>query len=106
PKPLRIGGITVSGSIRSRAYFWDWFEPSAGNNAYQYSGSLFRVAFSQNRDSWGWNAEFAAPILLGMPTDAVGAGPQQGALGLGANYASANTGHGNAAMLFPKQLYI
>ncbi len=104
--PIRIGGVTVSGSVRSRVYFWDWFEPAAGNNDYQYSGSLFRVGFSQSRDGWSWNAEFAVPVLLGLPAGATGTGPQQGALGLGANYLSANSGSRNTAMLFPKQVYI
>ncbi len=97
--------INFSGSIRSRVYFWDWFEPAAGNNTYQYSGTLFRAGFSQSRDSWDWNAEFALPVLLGLPLNSTGAGPQQGALGLGSNYLSANSGSRNAAMIFPKQLY-
>lgn len=106
PAPLKIGGVTVSGSLRARLYAWDWFQPSAGNNNYAYSGNIFRIGFSQTHDSWDWNAEFAVPFLLGMPTDAVGAGPQQGALGLGANYAAAHPGHRTAAMIFPKQLYV
>jgi hypothetical protein len=43
--------------------------------------------------------------MLGLPTNATGTGPQQGALGLGANYFSANGGVQNTAMIFPKQLY-
>jgi hypothetical protein len=104
--PLKIGGVTVSGSLRLRVYFWDWFEPAAGNNNYQYSGNIFRIAFSQSRGSWDWNAEFAAPFLLGLPSTATGTGPQQGALGLGANYYSASGGNRNTAMIFPKNLYI
>src|SRR5579883_129646 len=103
--PIRIGDLTLSGSVRSRVYFWDWFQPAAGENQYQYSGSLFRIGLSQSRDAWDWNAEFAVPVLLGLPANATGTGPQQGALGLGANYLSANTGSRNAAMVFPKQLY-
>jgi hypothetical protein len=105
-QPIKIGDVTVTGSLRSRVYFWDWFEPAAGNNNYQYSGNLLRIGFSQNRGSWDWNAEFAAPFLLGLPANAVGTGPQQGALGLGSNYFTANGGNQNAAMIFPKQLYI
>lgn len=104
--PIKIGGVTVSGSIRSRVYFWDWFEPKSGNNDYQYSGNLLRLSFSQRQDTWDWNAEFAVPFLLGLPSNATGTGPQQGALGLGSNYASANSGRQNAAMIFPKQLYV
>jgi hypothetical protein len=103
--PIKIGGVTITGSIRTRVYFWDWFEPTAGNNTYQYSGTLFRAGFSQSRDAWDWNAEFAVPLLLGLPLNATGTGPQQGALGLGSNYISANSGSRNTAMIFPKQLY-
>ncbi|HEV3202647.1 MAG TPA: alginate export family protein [Bryobacteraceae bacterium] len=104
--PIKVGGITVTGSLRSRLYFWDWFQPAAGNNTYQYSGNLFRIGLSQSRDTWDWNAEFAVPFLLGLPSTATGTGPQQGALGLGANYFSANSASRNTAMIFPKQLYL
>ncbi len=104
--PIKLGDVTVTGSLRSRLYGWDWFEPAAGENGYAYSGNLLRVSFSQNRDNWGWNAEFAVPFLLGLPSNAVGTGPQQGALGLGANYLAANGGSQNTAMIFPKQLYL
>jgi hypothetical protein len=103
--PIKLGNVTVTGTLRSRAYFWDWFEPAAGNNDYQYSGNILRIGFSRKVDSWDWNAEFAAPFLLGLPSRANGTGAQQGALGLGSNYASANDGRQNAAMIFPKQLY-
>jgi hypothetical protein len=106
PAPIKLGGVTVSGSLRVRLYDWDWFQPTTGNNSYVYSGNLFRIGFSQRHDSWDWNAEFAVPFLLGMPVNATGSGPNQGALGLGANYASANPGTRNTAMLFPKQLFV
>ena len=106
PAPIKLGSVTVSGSIRSRVYFWDWFQPTSGNNSYQYSGNIFRIGLSQRRDSWDWNAEFAVPFLLGMPANATGTGPQQGALGLGSNYVAANSGSRNTAMIFPKQLFI
>jgi len=105
PEPIKIGGITVSGSIRTRLYGWDWFQPVSGNNNYEYFSTLLRVGLSQKRDTWDWNAEFAVPLLLGLPSNATGTGPQQGALGLGANYFAANGNSQNAAMIFPKQLY-
>jgi hypothetical protein len=105
PAPVKIGDVTVSGSVRSRMYVWDWFQPAAGDNSYVYSGSLFRLGLSQSRDSWDWNVELAAPVLLGLPSTATGTGPQQGALGLGSNYSAAN-GSSNAAMIFPKQLFV
>jgi hypothetical protein len=104
--PIKLGSLTVTGSLRSRVYFWDWFQPTAGNNNYQYSGNIFRIGFSQNRYTWDWNAEFAVPFLLGLPANATGTGANQGALGLGSNYVSANPGSQNTAMIFPKQLYV
>jgi hypothetical protein len=103
---IQLGGINITGSLRARLYGWDWFQPTAGDNSYAYSGDLLRVSFSQSREKWDWNAEFAVPFLLGLPASPTGTGAQQGALGLGANYLSANSGNQNAAMLFPKQLYI
>jgi hypothetical protein len=106
PGPLRLGDITITGTLRSRAYGWDWFQPTAGNNNYAYSGNFLRLNLSQNRHTWQWNTELAIPFLLGMPTGATGTGPQQGALGFGSNYLSANKGNQNAAMIFPRQLYV
>src|SRR5260370_25644769 len=65
--PIKLGGVTFSGSLRSRLYVWDWFQPASGNNSYAYTGNILRVGFSQNRDTWDWNAEFAVPFLLGLP---------------------------------------
>jgi hypothetical protein len=102
--PIKPGSVTVTGSLRSRLYDWDWFQPASGNNSYLYSGNILRLEFSESRDTWHWNAEFAVPFLLGLPSNATGTGPQQG--GLGSNYLSANGGAQNAAMIFPKQLYL
>src|SRR5260370_39319222 len=104
--PIKLGNIPVTGSLRPRLYAWDWFQPTAGNNSYQDSGNIFRIGFSQNRDTWDWNAEFAVPFLLGLPSNATGTGSQPGALGLGSNYFAANSGSHNTAMIFPKQLYV
>lgn len=97
PEPLKLGGVTVSGSVRARVYGWDWFHANTGESTYAHSGNLLRIAFSQAHESWDWTAEFAAPVLLGMPANA---------LGLGANYRAANDGAANAAMIFPKQLHV
>jgi hypothetical protein len=99
--PIKIGDVTFSGSLRSRMYDWDWFQPTSGNNSYIYSGNLLRLGLSENRDGWDWNAEFAVPFLLGLPLNATGTGSQQGALGLGSNYLAANSGSRNTAMIFP-----
>src|SRR2546422_5028224 len=36
------------------------------------SGNLLRFGFSQNRETWDWNAEFAVPFLLGLPANPIG----------------------------------
>ena len=84
----------------------DWFQPTSGDNTYLYSGNLLRLGISQHRNRSDWNAEFGVPFLVGLPGDATGTGSQQGALGFGANYFTANGNSRNAAMIFPKQLYV
>src|SRR5262249_37176972 len=106
PAPMKLGDVTVTGTLRSRVYAWDWFQPTSGNNEYQYPSNLLRVTFPETRRTWRWEAELAVPLLLGLPADATGTGPQQGALGFGSNYSTANKGNQNTAMVFPRQLYI
>jgi len=103
--PLRLGDITVTGSLRVRGYAWDWFEASTGENLYGYSGDLLRVNFIEQRKGWEWDAELAAPFLLGLPDRATAPAPQ-GALGLGSNYYSSNGNSQYSGMVFPKQAYV
>ncbi len=105
PDAIQLGDVTFSATLRTRAYAWDWFRP-AGNfqNAYGYSGDLLRLNFAEKRGAFDFDAEIAVPFLLDMPNRAT-APPPQGALGLGANYYSANGNHQYSAMAFPKQLY-
>lgn len=101
---LKLGDVAVTGSLRARLYVWNWFQPATGENQYQYSGNLLRVNLAEKRGHFDWDAEFAVPFFLGLPTGATDPAPQ-GALGLGANYYSANRNNRNTAMIFPKQLY-
>ncbi len=103
--PMKLGDVTITGTFRTRAYAWDWFEPSSGNNQYGYSGNLLRVNLTEHRKGWDWDAELAAPFLLGLPDTATAPAPQ-GALGLGSNYYSANGNSQYSGMVFPKQLYV
>ena len=105
PAPLTIGGITITGSFRTRAEDWTWFKSDTGDGSYLYSGNLFRLAFSQSKESFDWQFEFAAPFLLGLPDNAIAAGAQ-GQLGLGASYFLANNRSQNSAMLFAKQGFL
>ena len=103
--PMKLGDVTVTGTFRARGYGWDWFEPTAGDNQYAYSGNLLRVNFAEQRKGWEWDTELAAPFLLGLPDHATAAAPQ-GALGLGSNYYSANSNSQYSGMVFPKQVYV
>src|SRR5215469_1951882 len=47
PKPLQIGPVTVTGSLRARLYVWDWFEAPPYRNQYENSGNLLRVSFAE-----------------------------------------------------------
>jgi hypothetical protein len=91
--------------LRARLYAWDWFEAPPYDNSYQYSGNLLRFSLSERFKKWDWNAEFAVPFLLGLPSNATAPAPQ-GALGFGSNYYVANGNENNPAMIFPKQLYV
>src|SRR5690242_12562818 len=99
--PLKLGDITVSGSLRTRVESWDWFQGNA-NNDYAFPGSIARLSLSQSNKVVDWQIEFAAPFLLGLPNDAIAPGTQ-GQLGFGASYFAANHRDTNAGMVFAKQ---
>src|SRR5262250_103679 len=88
-KPTRFAGINCSGSLRVRPEVWDWYETTAAEPQYTYFASLLKLSFSQERTKWDWQAEFAQPLLLGLPDHSIAPVPQ-GQLGLGANYFAAN----------------
>jgi hypothetical protein len=98
---ITLGPIAVSGSLRTRAYSWDWFGDSA-NGDYMYPGSLVRLGFSQSKKRYDWQLELALPFVLDLPPDAIAPGAA-GQLGLGATYFAANTSRTNAAAFFIKQ---
>jgi len=102
--PIKIGDVTLTVTLRDRLYVWNWFQAASGENQYTYSGNYLRLNLAESFSAWDWDAEFSVPFLLGLPATAVDAAPQ-GALGLGANYYSANGNQRNTAMIFPRQLY-
>ena len=104
PEPLKIGDVTVSGYLHERYEDWNFFRGSKGENDYGYSGSFLRLMFSQKTQKLDWAVEFAAPILLGIPNQAV-QGVPLGQLGLGASYYAANRNQTTAASVFLKQAY-
>ena len=103
-QPLKLGDITVSGSLRTRVESWDWFQGSANNN-YTFPGSIARLSLSQSSKVLDWQIDFAAPFLLGLPDDAIAPGAQ-GQLGFGASYFAANHRNTNAGMVFAKQGFV
>ena len=104
PQPLKVDGITVSGSLRTRVESWDWFQ-GAANSDYAFPGSIFRLSLAQSSKAYEWQLEFAVPFVLGLPDDAVAPAPQ-GQMGFGGTYFAANGNRANAAMLFVKQGYV
>jgi Alginate export len=105
PAPIKLGSVTVQGSIRTRVYGWEWFQDPPYENSYAYPGTLIRLSFSQRRNAFDWNFELAAPLLLDLPNKAV-APPPQGQLGLGGTYFAVNHNSQNSANVFPKQAYV
>ena len=104
--PIKLGKVTITGSVRTRLEGWDWFQSDTGDPNYAYSGSIARISFSQSLEKMDWQVELAAPLLLGLPSMAISTTGAQGALGLGANYFTANDRQQNAVGLFAKQAFV
>jgi hypothetical protein len=100
--PAPASGIVFSGSVLERYEFWDWFPVKTDQTNYNYSGSLLQLAISQKKQNYDWMLDFAAPILLNLPDQAVKPAPL-GMFGLGGNYYAANKNNTNAAGFFIKQ---
>ncbi len=91
-------------TLRTRGEAWDWFD-AGPEGRYGFLGSFIRAGVSQQRPGFGWRVELMAPVLLGLPDDAVLPGAQ-GQLGQGASYFAANAGDRSAADVFPKEVYV
>jgi Alginate export len=100
-QPITIGDVTVSSSVRTRAYAWSWFGDDA-DGEYFYPAALVRAGVSRSKKAYDWQVELALPVILSLPGNAVKTGAR-GQLGLGATYFAANDGKTNAAALFVKQ---
>lgn len=103
PDAIRIGKVTLSGSIRFRAEGWDWFDTSAANDSYWFGAALLRVGLSQSTEKFDWQVEGAFPLLMGLPDDAIAPGAQ-GQLGLGGTYYAVNRNQDASA--FIKQAFV
>lgn len=104
PKPIKLGNLTVSGSLRLRGEHWDWFRAPGFQSNYSFLGSLLRVGTGQQKPKQDFLVEISQVTLLGLPDHAIAPAPQ-GALGLGANYYAANQSRNDAGIFF-KQAYV
>jgi hypothetical protein len=105
PAPMRWGPVAISGSVRSRLESWDWFSAGTGNSNYSYLGNHLRLNFTRTGKAFDWTVELAAPVLAGLPDDAI-APAAPGQLGMGPSYYAANDRNRFAAMVFPKQAFV
>jgi hypothetical protein len=103
PAPLKVGPLTVSGSLRLRFESWDWFDAPGYQDNYNFGAGVLRLAVGQQREKIEWQVEGAFPLLVGLPDNAIAPAPQ-GQLGLGAAYFAANGRRDGAAIL--KQAFV
>jgi len=104
PAPIKIGGVTIFGSLRLRAESWDWFDPDpAYRDSYAIGAAVLRLGLGQQKEKYEWQIEGEFPALMGLPERAVAPAPQ-GQLGLGASYFAAS-GRQDATAIF-KQGFI
>lgn len=110
--PLAVGAaqsstrptVTPIASLRVRAEGWDWFD-AGPEGRYGFAAVHLRLGAAGEAPGFGWHAELASPMLLGLPDDAVLPGAASQA-GLGATYFIANSGRRNVAGLFAKQAFV
>ncbi len=104
PSQPSAAPLKWSATFRSRAEAWDWFD-AGSEGRYAFLGSYLRAGLSQQLRTVGWRIEIMAPLLLGLPDDAVLPAPQ-GQLGQGANYFAANDGETEGGDVFPKEVWV
>jgi hypothetical protein len=104
PAPVTLGGVTFTGSFRTRLESWNWFDQTAAGS-YSFLGSIARISAKQSHKRFDWQFELAAPFLLELPPDAIASGAQ-GQLGLGATYYAANGNDSNVGHVFAKQAFV
>lgn len=82
--------LSISGSLRMRWEFWNWFEPTGPqNNDYDFFAPVLRGAVKWTDDYFDLMVEAQHVSLINLPDDAAAPAPQ-GLLGLGAMYFAHN----------------
>jgi len=102
-RPIRVGGLTIAGSIRMRGEDWDWFEAPSADARYTYGHALVRLGATYSNPRLDVMVEGSQPTILGAPTNAVATGAA-GQLGMGASYRVANGNDRSGAFL--KQAFV
>jgi hypothetical protein len=87
--PVRIGPVTVAGSVRIRGEDWNWFQSPTADASYTFGHALIRLGANYSTPRLDVMVEGSQPTLLAAPTNAVATGPA-GQLGMGASYRVAN----------------
>jgi hypothetical protein len=103
PKQRRIGGVSVSGSLRLRAESHGWFATPGYEDDYTFGAAVLRLSVGQQRERFDWQVEGQFTALVNLPERAIAAAPQ-GQLGTGASYFAA-TGRKDAGVAL-KQAYV
>lgn len=88
-RPIRIGGVTIAGSVRVRGEDWSWFESSTADASYTFGHALVRLGATYTSPRLDVMVEGSQPTILGAPANAVATGAA-GQLGMGATYRVAN----------------
>lgn len=93
---FKMGGqpLVLTGSMRTRDYLWSFFNPgplASGSyqNQYNYGANVLRMGLGYQTHGLRIFGEIMNPSLIALPNNALAPAPG-GALGLGANYYSAN----------------
>jgi hypothetical protein len=101
--PIRIGDVTIAGSVRVRGESWDWFEAPPADESYTFGHALIRLGATYSNPHLDVMVEGSQPTILGAPSNAIATGPA-GQLGMGASYRAANGD--DRAGAFLKQAFV
>jgi Alginate export len=102
-RPIRIGGVTITGSLRVRGEDWNWFESTGADASYTFGHALIRLGATYSNPTLDVMVEGSQPTIFGAPSNAVATGPA-GQLGMGASYRVANGS--DRAGAFLKQAFV
>lgn len=99
-----LGGARMTTSMRSRGESWHWFDGGDAGD-YVFGATVPRLAIFFEHPRLAWRVEGVMPSFLGLPSDAVAAAPL-GQLGLGGNYAAANSNRTSLTSAVLRQAWV